>query len=82
MKFKQVIGEIVIDLWSSWNFASMNGIRRKYNSLADFSKCTSNKKIILSDIIYIYTHALFFFSSFLYAARELIKVKFSYVAMY
>ena len=48
--------------------------------MVDFSKYTSNKKNILSDITYTHTHELFFF--FLYAARELIKVKFSYVAMY
>ena len=37
---------IVINLWSFWNFANMENIRRKCNSKVDLSKFTSNKKYI------------------------------------
>ena len=36
--------DIAIDIWSSWNFASMRDIKRKFNSMVDLSKFTSNKK--------------------------------------
>ena len=37
---------IVINLWSFWNFANMENIRRKCNSKVDLSKFTSNKKYV------------------------------------
>ena len=43
--------DITIDIWSSWNFASMRDIKRKFNSMVDLSKFTSNKKKILSGVI-------------------------------
>ena len=42
--------DIVIDLWSSWNFANMENIIKTYNPTVKFSKFTSNKKINLIDI--------------------------------
>ena len=45
MKFKYLIDDKFIDLWSSWSFASMKDIRKKYNPIIDLSKFTSNKKI-------------------------------------
>ena len=42
-----MIDNIAIDLWSSWNFASMEDIRKKCNSMIELSKFTFNK-------IYIY----------------------------
>ena len=45
-KFKDLIDDITIDLWFSWKFASMEDIRRKYNSMMNFSQFTSNKKNI------------------------------------
>ena len=41
-----MIDDIAIDLWSSWNFASMKNIRKKCNPIVDLSKFTSNKKNI------------------------------------
>ena len=42
-KFKYLIDDIAIDLWSSWNFASMKDIRKnKCNPIVDLSKFTYN----------------------------------------
>ena len=52
MIFKHLTNDIVIDFKSSWNFASMESIRKKCNTTIDMSKFSSNKKIF-SDIILI-----------------------------
>ena len=44
-KFKYLIDNITINLWSSWNFANMEDIIRTRNSTFRFSKFTSNKMI-------------------------------------
>ena len=44
-KFKYLIDDLTINLWSNWNFASMN-IGRKCNPIVNFTKFTSNKKCI------------------------------------
>ena len=44
-KFKDLIDDIIIDLWSLWNFANMEDIRRKCNPIVNLSQFTSNKKI-------------------------------------
>ena len=46
MKFKHLINDIVIDLWSSENFTSIKDIKIKCNLMMDFLKFTSNKKIL------------------------------------
>ena len=48
--FKQLIDNTIIDLWSSTNFSSMEGIKRKCNLMMDLSKFTYNKKI-LSEVV-------------------------------
>ena len=50
LQIKKLINNIVIDLWFSQNFASMKDIRRKWNSIVNLSKFTSNKKI-LSEVL-------------------------------
>ena len=40
-----MIDDIIIDFWSSWNFANIENIRRKFNLVVDLLKFTSNKKI-------------------------------------
>ena len=45
-KFKYLIDDLTINLWSYWNFASMKQIRRKCNPIVNFTKFTSNKKYI------------------------------------
>ena len=45
IKFKHLIEDIAIDLWSSWNFASMNDILKTYNPIVRFLNFTFNKKI-------------------------------------
>ena len=42
---------MTIDIWSSWNFASIEDIRRKYNSIINLLKFTSNKKKILNGVV-------------------------------
>ena len=37
---------IAINLWSYWNFVSIEDIKRKCNIMMDLSKFTSNKKNI------------------------------------
>ena len=46
MQFKQFIDHIAIDLQFSRNFASIENIKRRYNSMVDLSKFTFNKKIL------------------------------------
>ena len=52
-----MIDDITIDLWSYWNFASIEDIRKKCklcNRKVNFSKFTSNKYIyiyILSGVV-------------------------------
>ena len=41
-----MIDDIVINLWSSWNFVNKEDIRRKCNWVVDLSKFISNKKIL------------------------------------
>ena len=52
LKFKHLIENIVINLWSLENFASMEYTKRKCNSIVDLSKFTFNKNI-LSEIVVI-----------------------------
>ena len=53
-KFKDLIDDIIIDLWSSWNFVNMEDITKKYNPMVNFSQFTSNKKILSRVIILVY----------------------------
>ena len=46
LKSKHLIDDITIDLWFSWNFASILDIIRTCNPMIKFSKFTSNKKIL------------------------------------
>ena len=46
MQFKKFIDDIIIDLWFSRNFASIEDTRKKYNPAVNLSKFTSNKKIL------------------------------------
>ena len=46
LKFKHLIDDIVIDLWSFENFACMEATRRKFNLMVNFSKFASNKNNI------------------------------------
>ena len=39
-KFKDLTDNIVIDLCSFWNFASVKDIRRKYNPIVNLSQFT------------------------------------------
>ena len=39
-----MIDDIPIDLWSYWNFASIEDIKRKCNIMVDLSKFTPKKK--------------------------------------
>ena len=50
LEFKHLDNDITINLWSSLNFVSMKHIRRKCNSMLNFSKFISNKKI-LSEVV-------------------------------
>ena len=43
LKFKYLINNIVINLWSSAKFVNMENIKRKYNLMVDLLKFTSNK---------------------------------------
>jgi len=46
LKFKHLIDNITINFLFSGNFASMENIRRKCNSMVDLSKVTLNKNIL------------------------------------
>ena len=46
LKFKYLIDNIYIYLWSSWNFASIEDIIITSNLAVRYSKFTSNKKIL------------------------------------
>jgi len=50
LKFKDLSDDIAFDIWFFWNFASMEDLRRYCNLMVDFSKFTSNKKI-LSEVV-------------------------------
>ena len=51
-KFKYLIDDIIIDLWSSWNFANVEDIRRKCNPMVDLPKFIfNNKKKILNRVV-------------------------------
>ena len=45
LKFKNLIDDITINFWSSWNFVSMEDIIKTYNLTVRFSKFASIKKI-------------------------------------
>ena len=45
LQFKQLIDDIVNNLWSFRNFASMENITRKCNPIVDLSVFAFNKKI-------------------------------------
>ena len=71
-KFKHLIVEIVIDLWSSWNFAIMDVINRKHNPTANVKKkylnnitllkimCNTNPTI---HIVFLFSWHIWFFKS-------------------
>ena len=44
LKFKDLIDDIAINLWSFWNFANMEDIRRKCNPTVNLLQFTSQKK--------------------------------------
>ena len=46
ISFKHFIDEIVIDLSSSWHFASIEDIRKNYNPMVGLSKDVSNIKLL------------------------------------
>ena len=46
LKFKHLIDDIVIDLWSFENFACMEDTSRKFNPMVDLLKFASNKNNI------------------------------------
>ena len=50
-KFKYLIDDITIVLWSYWKFTSIEDIRRMCNSMVDLSKFIINKKNILSRVV-------------------------------
>ena len=43
-KFKDLIDDIIIDIWYFWIFVSTEYIRKKCNSMVDLSKFISNKR--------------------------------------
>ena len=51
LQLKQFIDDIAIILYFSRNVTSMENIRKIYNSMADLSKFTSNKKILNKIVI-------------------------------
>ena len=60
MKFKYLINEITINLYSFRNFLSIEDTRRMYNPKVDLSKFVFNKKI-LNKVIVIGNFVLFLF---------------------
>ena len=44
LKFKHLIDDIAIDIWSSWNFASLEDNIRTFNSTITFLKFISKKR--------------------------------------
>ena len=51
LQFKKFIDDIAINLYFSWNFASMEDIKRRYNLIVDLSKFTSNKNILSKFVV-------------------------------
>ena len=51
MKFKHLIDNIVTNFWFYGNFASMKNIIKKCNPIVNFSKFTSNKKMLSGVVI-------------------------------
>ena len=51
LQLKQFINDIAIVLYFSRNVTSMENIRKRYNSMVDLSKFTSNKKILNKIVI-------------------------------
>ena len=51
---------MIIDIWSTWNFVSMEDIKRKYNLMVDLSKLISNKKILSEVLILSYKKVLIY----------------------
>ena len=51
LQFKKFIDDIAINLYFSWNFASMENIKRIYNLIVDLSKFTSNKNILSKFVV-------------------------------
>ena len=56
-KFKNLIDDIAIDLWSYWNFANMKDIRRKCNPMVNLSQFTLKKKILSGVVVLVYDNA-------------------------
>ena len=57
-KFKDLIDNIAIDLWSFWNFENMKNLRRKYNPMVNLSQFTSKKKknLLSRVVVLVYNH--------------------------
>ena len=53
-KFKNLIDDIAIDLWSYWNFANMKDIRRKCNPMMNLSQFTLKKYILSGVVVLVY----------------------------
>ena len=69
LKFKHLIDNMVIDLWSFENFVSMEDIRRKYNPIVDLLKFIFNKKI-LSEIVALDYHKICCYTLSFYQTRN------------
>ena len=54
LKFKDLSDDIAIDIWSFWKFLSMDDLRKKYNSMVNLPKFTSNKKRLSGVVVLIY----------------------------
>ena len=53
-KFKNLIDDITIDLWSYWKFANMKDIRRKCNPMVNLSQFTLKKYILSGVVVLVY----------------------------
>ena len=74
MQFKQLIDDIVIDLQSFGNFASIENIRRKCNPKVDFSKFISNKKILIEVVSLNYNKGLDLFYLFIKVINIIVEL--------
>ena len=54
MQVKQCINDIAIDFQFCRNFANMEDIRRKFNSMVNLSQFTSNRKKLSGVIVLVY----------------------------
>ena len=60
-KFKYLIDDIIIDLWSSWNFANVEDIRRKCNPMVNLPEFifNNNKKILNGVVVLDYNQVCY-----------------------